>query len=368
SSVSIMTQTTSGIENLFSYATQRKRKIEKNSVEKPDYINVDGDWFTNYNTLHKPFIDWYMVYMDSKGSSIDFNTAKSVLENTTEEKLESLYKLSPYFGTTINDVNWEEKVKMQGAIQKFVDHSISVTVNLPKNTTVDVIAKVYQTAWESGCKGITVYRDGCKENIISTKKTIPVTNDEVLPRPKILPCKIIRFTNKNEKWVSVVGILNEKPYEIFTGLLEKLNIPLWVENGEIVRNKELVKVIDENTGKETEKEQSRYDFQYKDQDGFSVKIEGLSRIFNPEYWNYSKLFSGLLRNNVSIEKIIDIISSLNLDNNINTWKNGIKRSLKTFLAKEEETKFDICPHCGEKTLINTGGCMQCTACGWSKCN
>lgn len=363
-SVSCLTQTTSGVEPVFTIRYTRRRKIDKNSNIKPDFIDKTGDWFINFNIMHNKFIHWYSIY---KG--IDFNTAKSILENMNDNDFDEVYKISPYYKATAMDCNWKEKVFMQGSLQKYVDHSISVTINLPKDTSEDVVNELYKTAWHSGCKGCTIYVDGSRDGILLTKDKNNCNCKDFLEkdapkRPKMLPCKVIRFTNNKEKWIAAVGLYEGKPYEIFTGLLEKLNIPNNIEDANIVRNKIEVSKVDEDAGEIVTKLVSRYDLVYYDNDE-QKSVLGLSTVFNKEYWNYGKLVSGLLRHGMPIQYVIKVISSLDFkDDGINSWKNGVIRALKRF-TKDGETD-EICPECGAK-LWRESGCVICKSCGWSKC-
>ena len=363
-SLSCLTQTTSGIEPVFKIAYTRRRKIDKSANNKPDFIDKTGDWFINFNILHNKFIVWYSVQ-----KNISFADAKSILENCPESELESIIKMSPYYGATAMDCDWREKVRMQGMIQKYVDHSISVTINLPKGTTEETVSNLYEIAWQSGCKGCTIYVDGSRDGVLisnndNKSKCKELMEQNAPKRPKRLPCKIVRFTNKGEKWIAAVGLLNDHPYEIFSGLAEKLDIPVNATDIFIVRNKIPKDIFDEETGAMETKLVSRYDVEYLDANRDLRIIEGLSTIFNKEYWNLGKMISGLLRHSMPIEYIIKVINSLKLDDGINSWKFGIVRTLKTFL-KDTVTN-EICPNCGEK-LFRTSGCIECKNCGWSKC-
>ena len=354
--VSIMTKTTSGIEPLFMPYYVRRRKCMTDS-DRVDFVDVVGEKYTEFVVVH-PMLRKYAE--DRHG-----------IETVNEWKIDewqNCYSNSPWFGSTANDINWENRVRLQGIVQKYITHSISSTVNLPNNVTVDDVSNIYYNTWKNHLKGITVYRDGCRSGVLvsaDTKKEdkkskICVESTDAPKRPKILECKIYRFSNKGEKWVGVVGLLDGKPYEIFTGLAEKLNIPTWVENGIVVRNKEK-KMIDGE-----EKLVSRYDICYKDKDGFNVCVEGLSRTFNPEFWNYAKLISGLLRHKMPIPYVIKVISSLNLDSStINTWKNGVIRTLRKFNDSIVGDN-DKCPECGGR-MVRENGCLHCIDCGWSRC-
>ena len=364
-SVSCLTQTTSGIEPVFTIRYTRRRKIDKNSGIKPDFIDKTGDWFINFSIIHSKFITWYASY-----SNTSFNDAKYYLENLNDEEFNELYKISPYYKATAMDCDWKEKVFMQGLMQKYVDHSISVTINLPKDTSEDTVEELYRIAWESGCKGCTIYVDGSRDGILITNNKKDCGCKDFLEkdapkRPKMLPCKVVRFVNNKEKWIAAVGLYEGKPYEIFTGLLEKLNIPNNIEDANIVRNKVEVTTIDEYTGENITKLVSRYDLVYIDANGEQKSVLGLSTVFNKEFWNYGKLVSGLLRHGMPIQYVIKVISSLDFkDDGINSWKNGVIRALKRFI-KDGETD-EICPECGAK-LWRESGCVSCKSCGWSKC-
>lgn len=364
-SVSCVTQTTSGIEPVFMVKYSRRRKIDKDTNIKPDFIDKTGDWFINFNILHNKFIVWYSVY---KG--ITFDEAKSELEVMNEDDFNEIYKYSPYYGATAMDCDWKEKVHMQGDMQKYVDHSISVTINLPKGTSEETVDELYRIAWESGCKGCTIYVDGSRDGILITKDKKDCGCKDFLEkdapkRPKMLPCKLVRFVNNKEKWIAAVGLYEGRPYEIFTGSLEKLNVPPNIDDANIVRNRVEITSFDEDTNEVDTKLRSRYDLVYVDNNGETKSVEGLSTVFNKEYWNYGKLVSGLLRHGMPIQYVIKVISTLDLkDNLINSWKNGVIRALKRF-TKDGETD-EICPECGAK-LWRESGCVTCKSCGWSKC-
>ena len=260
---------------------------------------------------------------------------------------------------------------MQGEIQQFIDHSISATTNVPEECTEETVSKIYETAWKSGCKGMTIYRDGSRDGVLTSTTSKDkqlkenVYESQVVKRPKSVHGKVVRFNNGGEKWVSVIGIINDRPYEIFTGLLDKLNIPQYVEEGNIIKNKEVVLALDDDN-QEIEKTVSRYDFQYKNKTGEIITVIGLSKIFKEEYWNYAKLISGLLRNNMPIEYVVKVISTLNLGTqSINSWKNGVIRTLKKFIKDGTDTG-EPCPECGGK-LVRESGCYSCKDCGYSKC-
>jgi len=362
-STSLMTQTTSGIEPLFKAYYNRKRKIDKNSGIIADFIDSTGDWFQTYFVIHPKFSVWYAVK-----NNIQYADATIILSKMQENELDKLFEISPYYGATSSDVDWVEKVKMQGMVQKYIDHSISATTNIPKDTSKEVVRKIYEEAWRSGCKGMTIYREGSRDGVLTSKKTETVVEKQhghAEKRPKSLIGKVVRFNNGGEKWVSVVGLLNEKPYEIFTGLLDKLNIPSNIDEGNIIKTK-IAKVVQDENGKEVIKQISRYDFQYKTKEGELITVKGLSTTFREEFWNYAKLISGLLRHNMPIEYVVDVISTLNLGgDNINSWKNGVIRTLKKFI-KDGVSTGEKCPECGGK-LVRQNGCVSCQDCSWSKC-
>ncbi len=348
-SVSICTQTSSGIEPVFMVAYKRRRKVNPNDKNaNVSFTDDKGQAWEEYNVLHPKFVEW------AKLQGID---EKELVYTYTDKQIEDLISQSPYNKATANHINWVNKVKMQGAIQKWVDHSISVTVNIPKETTEEIVSQIYMTAWESGCKGMTIYRDGSRNGVlVSNAKTEQNTFAETKApkRPKKLEADIIRFQNEKEKWIAVVGLYENRPYEIFSGKAEAFLVPSNVNKGWIIRVKEGNKP-------------ARYDFQFLDQDGYKVTIEGLSRLFNKEFWNYAKLISGVLRQGMPIVNVISLISKLTLDSDtINTWKNGIERALKKYIKDGTKVEGEKCPNCGGD-LIFTSGCKQCPDCGWSKC-
>ena len=350
---SLMTQTTSGIEPVFMPVYKRRRKVNPNDTEvHVDFVDEMGDSFEEYIVYHPKFLKWMEVNgFDSK-------------RKYTQEEIDTLVAKSPYNKATANDVDWLMKVRMQGAIQKWVDHSISVTVNLPNDVDEALVNKLYVEAWRSGCKGCTIYRDGSRSGVmISAEKkkdekkeeTVPCRQPEVTEvRPKELECDVVRFQNNKEKWVAFVGLLNGYPYEIFTGLQDD-------EEG-IVLPKTVVK------GKITEDGTRRYDFQFENKRGYKTTVEGLSEKFNPEYWNYAKLISGVLRYRMPIAHVIKLVGSLQLKSeSINTWKNGVERALKKYIVDGTEAKGQKCPNCGQETLVYQEGCLICKNCGASRC-
>lgn len=352
---SLMTQTTSGIEPVFMPVYKRRRKVNPNDTNvHVDFTDETGDSFEEYIVYHPKFLTWMKV------NGID--TTKKY----TQEEIDNIVTQSPYYKATANDVNWLEKVKMQGAIQKWVDHSISVTINLPNDVSEELVNNLYIEAWKSGCKGCTVYRDGSRSGVlISTKKKEkkeeecrckPPTVTET--RPKSLECDVVRFQNNKEKWVAFVGLLDGYPYEIFTGVLDDedgIALPKTVTKGHIIKN------LDESGNK-------RYDFQFENRRGYKTTIEGLSEKFNKEYWNYAKLISGVLRYRMPLTNAIKLVSSLQLENeSINTWKNGVERALKKYVTDGTEAKGQKCPVCGHEALVYQEGCLICKHCGASRC-
>lgn len=350
---SLMTQTTSGIEPIFLPVYKRRRKVNPNDTNvRVDFTDETGDAFEEYIVFHPKFVTW----MEAQG----YDPAKRY----TQEEIDELVQKSPYYKATSNDVDWLMKVKMQGRIQKWVDHSISVTINLPSDVSEDLVNKLYIEAWKSGCKGCTVYRDGSRSGVListkSKKEDLPPCKPPTIveTRPKVLEADVVRFQNNKEKWVAFVGLLNGYPYEIFTGLQdddEGIVLPKNVTSGHIIKN------IDENGNK-------RYDFQFENKRGYKVTIEGLSEKFNKEYWNYAKLISGVLRYRMPIVQVMKLVSSLQLDSeSINTWKNGVERALKNYVQDGTEAKGKKCPNCGNETLVYQEGCLICKTCGASRC-
>lgn len=353
---SLMTQTTSGIEPVFMPVYKRRRKVNPNDTNvHVDFVDETGDAFEEYVVFHHKFLTWMKV----NGYDPD--------KRYTQEEIDELVAKSPYYKATSNDVDWLMKVKMQGRIQKWVDHSISVTINLPNNVSEDLVNQLYVEAWRSGCKGCTVYRDGSRAGVLlSTKKKDKKEEEEcrckppqvVEVRPKVLEADVVRFQNNKEKWVAFVGLLDGRPYEIFTGLQddeEGIVLPKSVTSGRIIKS------YDEDGTK-------HYDFQFENKRGYKMTIEGLSEKFNKEYWNYAKLISGVLRWRMPIEQVIKLVSSLQLDSeSINTWKNGVERALKKYVQDGTEAKGLKCPNCGHETLVYQEGCLICKTCGSSRC-
>lgn len=348
-SVSICTQTTSGIEPVFLPTYSRRRKVNPNDKNvKVSFVDETGDSWEEYNVFHPKFKVWLEV------NGYDPEKVKLM----SPEEIQVLVRKSPYYKATSNDIDWVAKVRMQGAVQKWVDHSISVTVNLPADVTESLVSEVYMTAWESGCKGMTIYRDGSREGVLISNKN--QTENEFRetkapPRPKVLEADVVWFNNDDEKWVAVIGLLNNRPYEIFTGKAKGFFVPDWVTKGWIIKNKE--------------NDVSRYDFQFLDQEGFKITMEGLSRQFNKEYWNYAKLISGILRHGMPLPYVVDIVGNLVVDSDsINSWKNGVVRALKRYIPDGTQAKKGKCPHCrAEGTLIYREGCITCSSCGISGC-
>ena len=349
---SLMSQTTSGIEPVFRTVYKRLRKINPSDHDTHvDYEDETGEKFQEYNVYHHNFVKW----LEANG----YDTSK--LATISDAELDRWVAASPYYKATANDIDWVAKVKMQGAIQKWVDHSISVTVNLPNNVSEALVAEVYRTAWECGCKGVTVYRDGCRDGVLLDKNTKKGKKCEEHPgqvakRPRSIPADIVRFKNGAEDWIAFVGLQDGRPYEIFTGKIEEdaMYIPRKITKGYII------KVREEDGSK-------RYDFQYTDRYGYTNTIGGISRLFNEEFWNYAKLISGVLRHGMPIEKTVSLIESLHLDSeSINTWKTGVCRALKQYIVDGTKSK-GKCPSCGQENMAYQNGCLTCMSCGYSKC-
>ena len=353
---SLMSQTTSGIEPVFLPVYKRRRKVNPSDVDSHiDFVDENGDSWEEYVVFHHKFVTW----MEANG----YPTTKIY----STEELDELVAKSPYYKATSNDVDWLQKVRMQGRIQKWVDHSISVTINLPSDVSEELVGELYMEAWKSGCKGCTVYRDGSRAGVLisNDEKDDKKKDDDcyelpqiVTSRPTELEADVIKFQNNKEKWIAFIGLLNGRPYEIFTGINDEddgIMIPKNVTSGKII------KAYDRDGRK-------HYDFQFQNRRGYKVTIEGLDSKFNPEYWNYAKLISGVLRYGMPIDQVIKLVSGLDLDNEtINTWKNGVERALKKYLPNETEAKGQKCPVCGHETLVYQEGCLKCRNCGASKC-
>ena len=342
---SLMTQTTSGIEPIFSIFYKRRRKVNPNDLDvKVTFKDEVGDSWEEFNVFHHKFVDWLKL----NGYDTDEVTRMG------DEEIESIIAKSPYYKATANDVDWIAKVKMQGAIQKWVDHSISVTINLPAEAKEELVSDLYLTAWKSGCKGATVYRDGSRNGVLIAGKT--EMRPEKPKRPKSLDCDVIRFNISEEKWVAFVGLKESRPYEIFTGIADEEIFPI---PKSIIKGK-IIKIKDED-GK------TRYDFQYTDKIGYKKNIEGLSHMFKPEFWNYAKLISGVLRHEMPIQDVVNLVTSLKLDSeSINNWKNGVERALKKYIPNGTKAK-GKCGECGSDNLVYEEGCLICKDCGSSKC-
>ncbi len=346
---SLMTQTTSGIEPVFLPVYKRRRKVNPNDKNvNVTFVDELGDSWEEYVVFHHKFKQW----MEVNGIETE--------KDYSQEELDKIVKKSPYYKATSNDVDWLSKVRLQGAVQKWVDHSISVTINLPNDVPEELVGKLYLEAWKVGCKGVTVYRDGSRSGVLLSNK--PEAEETLIhfptKRPEVLEADIVRFQNNREKWIAFIGLIDEKPYEIFTGLADDedgILLPRWVDDGLIIKNR-------------NEDGTSRYDFQYQNKRGYKTTIEGLSHKFNPEFWNYAKLISSTLRHGMPIEKVVDLINSLQLEGeSINTWKNGVARALKRFVEDGTMAKGQKCDNCKSTNLIYQEGCLTCTDCGSSKC-
>ena len=355
---SIMTQTTSGIEPVFMPYYTRRRKVNPNDKNVTvDFVDENEDSWEEYSVFHHKFVTW----MEANGHP--------TTKHYTHDELDALVAQSPYYKATANDVDWMMKVQMQGRIQKWVDHSISVTINLPADATEELVGKLYEEAWKSGCKGVTVYRDGSRSGVLisSTEKKDKDENakqvcfpydEERLVRPKELKCDVVRFQNARDKWIAFVGLKDNRPYEIFTGIAddeEGILLPKTVTEGKII------KTLDDDGNK-------RYDFQFTNKRGFKTTVEGLSHKFDKEFWNYAKLISGVLRYGMPLDQVVKLVSSLQLDSeSINTWKVGVERALKKYIPDGTQIAEQPCPTCGEKALVYQEGCLTCKSCGYSKC-
>lgn len=355
---SLMSQTTSGIEPVFLPVYTRRRKVNPNDRDvKIDFVDENGDSWEEYIVFHHKFVTW----MEANG----YSTTKKY----TNAEIDELVAKSPYYKATSNDVDWLQKVRMQGRVQKWVDHSISVTINLPNDVSEDLVGELYMEAWKSGCKGCTVYRDGSRSGVLISNGDAETKDKKkaedcfemppvVTSRPIELDADVIKFQNNKEKWIAFIGLLNGRPYEIFTGIDDEddgIMIPKSVTSGKIIK-------AYDNDGRK------HYDFQFQNRRGYKVTIEGLDGKFNPEFWNYAKLISGVLRYGMPIDQVIKLVSGLELDSEtINTWKNGVERALKKYLPNETEAKGQKCPVCGQETLVYEEGCLKCRNCGASKC-
>lgn len=352
---SLMTQTSSGIEPVFMPVYKRRRKVNPNDKNvRIDFIDELGDSWEEYVVFHHRFKQWMEV------NGIDSS------KNFTQAELDEIVKKSPYYLATSNDVDWMSKVSMQGAVQKWVDHSISVTINLPNDATEELVGQLYMEAWEAGCKGVTVYRDGSRSGVLISNEEKEEEKEELVgsitpfptKRPQVLEADVVRFQNNKEKWIAFIGLIDGRPYEVFTGLSDDedgILLPRWANKGLIIKNR-------------NEDGSSRYDFQYKNIRGYKTTIEGLSHKFDPEYWNYAKLISSTLRYGMPIEKIVDLINSLQLDSHsINTWKNGVVRAVKRYVEDGTKAKGQTCEQCNSANLIYQEGCLTCKDCGSSKC-
>lgn len=352
-SISICTQTTSGIEPVFMVSYKRRRKVNPNDKNVTvTFVDEVGDAWEEYLVFHPKFETW----LTANGYEV------AEVKSMNDEDLNKIIEKSPYYLSSSADIDWVSKVKMQGDIQKWVDHSISVTVNIPETATEELVSQIYQKAWESGCKGMTIYRDGSRSGVlVSNDKKGEASKDDFIetkapPRPRIIEADVIRFQNNYEKWLAVIGKINDKPYEVFTGKAEDFYLPPYVETGWVVKVK--------NKG-----ERTRYDFQFEDKQGYRITVPALSRSFEQEFWNYAKLISGVLRHGMPLTYVIDLISNLNFpEDNINTWRNGVVRSLKRYIPDGTQAVDTICPACGENTVVYEDGCLICKSCGHSKCS
>ena len=351
---SLMTQTTSGIEPVFMPSYKRRKKINPNDKNsRTDFIDDVGDHWQEFHVFHHQFANWLKI----NGYNLD------EVAEMKEEQLSEIIRKSPYANSTARDVDWVSKVKLQGKVQQWVDHSISVTVNVPEDIPEEKVGEIYTTGWESGCKGITVYREGSRSGVLISNEDNSqpeegfIAETKAPERPVELEGDVVRFRNEDERWLAVIGLLNERPYEIFTGRAEdSFHLPHWCKTGKIIKARD-------------EEGNSRYDFQYQDKDGFRITIEGLSRSFNPEYWNYAKLISGVLRHGMPLLDVIHMVDNLHLSNHsLNTWKNGVIRALKSYIPSGTKAENSICSECGEDAVVYEEGCLICKGCGNSKCS
>lgn len=350
---SLMTQTTSGIEPVFMPVYKRRRKVNPNDKDvNVTFFDEVGDSWEEYNVFHHKFETWLIA----KGYKLED------VKKFKQEKIEQLIKESPYYKASSQDVDWVSKVKMQGRIQKWVDHSISVTINLPADASEELVSQLYMTAWEEGCKGATVYRDGSRSGVLISsnkkeKKVDPNQTMSSIKRPKELEAEIIRFMNDDEKWIAFVGIKDDKPYEIFTGIDDPEIFPIPVS----IRKGKIIKVSEDD-------DKTRYDFQYTDKYGYHNTLGGLSHMFNPEFWNYAKLISSILRYQMPLPDVVNIVSGLHFDGEtINSWRNGVVRTLKKYIPDGTKAEGEKCSECGSDNLVYSEGCLTCSDCGHSKC-
>lgn len=352
---SLMTQTSSGIEPVFMVSYKRRKKINPNDKNtRSDFVDELGDHWQEFFVFHHQFANWLKMQGHDPA-------AVAAME---QSELDALIAQSPYAGATARDVDWVAKVRLQGKVQKWVDHSISVTVNVPEETPVSMVDEIYRTGWESGCKGITIYRDGSRSGVLVSddkgkkkEESGFIAEHHAPKRPAALDAEVVRFNNNDERWLAVIGLLNERPYEIFTGRAEdSFHLPHWCKKGKILKNRD-------------EEGHSRYDFQYCDKDGYRTTIEGLSRSFNPEFWNYAKLLSGVLRHGMPLLDVVHMVENLHLsDHSLNTWKNGVLRALKRYIPNGTEAPQSSCQSCGEAAVVYEEGCLICKSCGSSKCS
>ena len=349
---SLMTQTTSGLEPVFRIAYKRRRKVNPNDKNaRITFTDEVGDSWEDYNVFHIPFKQW----LQAKGYD------PAAVEKLPEQELDAIIEQSPWYRASAEDVDWVNKVHLQGRVQKWVDHSISVTVNVPEEATEELIEKIYRTGWEAGCKGMTVYREGSRSGVLVSdkkkeEKKETFTETAAPKRPKVLDAVVVTFMNNDERWVAVVGLYQDRPYEIFTGrAVDSFSVLTQVQKGKVIKVKE--------NGR------NRYDFQYQDKDDYKVTIEGLSRTFNKEYWNYARLISGILRHGMPLPYVVEVVNNLNLETaSLNNWKNGVVRALRKFIPDGTEPSHNTCPSCKTDNLVYQEGCLHCKNCGHSECN